>query len=208
MYLLKCSRMDAGDKGVRRMGGRHHWDPLLSALLSLLPGLLLPFRPRRLFVLFSCFGLIPTTGEFFDHIFSVWSPDGHGGGIIEGDMTIGRTRFVTLCGNLQLAAQTGKFGMQILHNLGMGGIVDEVFSFRRIFLEIVKFPLVDVGLVKMDQLVAIGHHPILGTDTVPAGILVVMVIEAGAPIGGSLPLEEGYKTQSLHVLRLGNARCR
>src|SRR5581483_4649353 len=62
---------------------------------------------------------------------------------------------------LHLALQASQFCAQFAHRASIGGIVVEVLDLERILLAVEQFPIVDVRLIVVHQLVAIGDHAIV-----------------------------------------------
>ena len=67
----------------------------------------------------------------------------------------------------------------------------------RVVDEVVEFPL--IFFPKVNEFVRGGADAVMGAGVVVAGIMVVAVVETGAPVGGVLGFEEGDEAAALHV---------
>ena len=64
----------------------------------------------------------------------------------------------------------------------IAGIVVNAPQLVRVVFEVEQLPIVELRLVKVDELVAIGDGAVLPGDVVRPGMLVIVVVKAFAPI--------------------------
>ena len=71
------------------------------------------------------------------------------------------------------------------------GMTVEIFQFVWIKLEVIEFPLVDILLVKMNQLESAVRDAIMSTHIMPAWIFVVVIVKGLAPVSGGFSAQDG-----------------
>ena len=92
--------------------------------------------------------------------------------------------------------------LQICRDSLITGLAVKIGKFIRIFLEVVEFPFI-AEAIEIHELVTRGPNAVVTWNHVHAGVFVVVVVNARAPIVWVAPFEEGHEGPPLHVLGNG-----
>src|SRR5207249_10857811 len=77
----------------------------------------------------------------------------------------------------------------------------------RIFLQVGQLPVIHLRIIEAQELVAVRDDAVMPVHTMRTGELVIMVVEAFAPRGQRLALEERYQAPALHFGGHREAGC-
>ncbi len=88
---------------------------------------------------------------------------------------------------LEVIFEAIQFAREAGHGLFLVWIIVEVAQFIGVFDEVKQFPL--ILFPEMDQLVRLGADAVMGAGIMVAGIMIITVIHAGAPIPRALAFE-------------------
>ena len=77
----------------------------------------------------------------------------------------------------------------------------KILYLKRVLFPVEQFPVIDVWLVVMHKLEAIGDHAVVGVDSVWNREFVVVVIQARTPVRGRFTFAERDEAAALHVVR-------
>jgi hypothetical protein len=69
----------------------------------------------------------------------------------------------------------------------------------RVFFKVEELPLVQVGPIEMNELVASRHDAVVRAHVMWQGVLKILVIEARSPVARCLTLQDGNEAWALHV---------
>ena len=100
--------------------------------------------------------------------------------------------------SIVLNLQTEQFFFHFASDFLHAGTAVEVVHLGGVGLEVVEFPSVHV-VVEVDELVTLIAHTVVTTHIVLGGVLVVVVVDALAPVLWVLAFEERHERNALNV---------